>query len=494
MNRRGKNKNVKVVNKSLVFGGVNPDGAKGKWATIKKAVRDTGASVWTMQETKCSIEGKLKLDGFVTYELLRSHGGGGGLALSARTELNPAFVQDGGDKVEALTVDIHMKQMTISCTTAYGPQESDKLEKKNLFWEYLTETAVDAKDEGKGFILQGDLNAWLGSKIIPGDKRIQNKNGKMFEDFLSTNDLTVVNSLPICKGVNTRVVLRKNKLIESVLDFYVVCQRVLQSVVNMEIDVDRKYIVTNFNKVRKGGNITDSDHLTSNLTVNFKVIPQKPHKIVTYNFRDKEGQEAFKESTSNTEEFSKCFMNNNHVNLQATDWMKVLMTHIDKAFPKIRIISNNIKPSSASKLINIRNSLIIAKKEDSEEFKKITIEIADILAEESKSKAYRFRKFCDQGNTLNVTEMWKLKKKLWPKKKCALPVAKRNHQGKMVSSPHDLRSLLLKEYKERLRTRPCHPDMKVIKPFRNKLIKIKLKVARQNQTKPFKMQDLDKVL
>ena len=93
-----------------------------------------------------------------------------------------------------------------------------------------------------------------------------------------------MNSLPICKGVNTRVVLRKNKLIETVLDFYVVCQRVLQSVVKMEIDVDRKYIVTNFNKVRKGGKVTDSDHLTSTLTVNFIVIPQKPHKIVTYNF------------------------------------------------------------------------------------------------------------------------------------------------------------------------------------------------------------------
>ena len=98
LNRRGKRKYAKTVKNTLIFGGVNPDGARGKWPTIKKAIRDTGASVWTMQETKCNIEGKLKIDGFITYELLRSHGGGGGIALSARSELNPAFVSDGGIK------------------------------------------------------------------------------------------------------------------------------------------------------------------------------------------------------------------------------------------------------------------------------------------------------------------------------------------------------------------------------------------------------------
>ena len=101
----------------------------------------------------------------------------------------------------------------------------------------------------------------------------------MFEEFLITNDFTVVNSLSICKGVNTRIAIRKQKSIKSVLDFFVVCQRVLQSVVRMEIDDDRKYIATNFNKVKKGGKATDSDHLTTTLTVNFNVVPQKPNKV-----------------------------------------------------------------------------------------------------------------------------------------------------------------------------------------------------------------------
>ena len=59
-------------------------------------------------------------------------------------------------------------------------------------------------NEGKGFILQGDLNAWLGKKIIKNDPRDQNKNGKLMEDFVERNELTVVNSLSICKGLITR--------------------------------------------------------------------------------------------------------------------------------------------------------------------------------------------------------------------------------------------------------------------------------------------------
>ena len=48
--------------------------------------------------------------------------------------------------------------------------------------------------DGKGFILQGDLNSWLGNKIIPIDPRKQNENGKLMEAFLLRNHLAVVNS------------------------------------------------------------------------------------------------------------------------------------------------------------------------------------------------------------------------------------------------------------------------------------------------------------
>ena len=87
-------------------------------------------SILSLQETKFQVAGKHNLDGYVTYEHLRTEKtSGGGLLLAISKSLHPALVRDGGDQVEALTVDINVKKMKISCTTAYGPQERDKIDK-----------------------------------------------------------------------------------------------------------------------------------------------------------------------------------------------------------------------------------------------------------------------------------------------------------------------------------------------------------------------------
>ena len=43
----------------------------------------------------------------------------------------------------------------------------------------------------------------------------------------------------------------------------------------MKIDNDRKHILTNFSKEKKGGSVVDSDHMTTILKVNQNVIPEK---------------------------------------------------------------------------------------------------------------------------------------------------------------------------------------------------------------------------
>ena len=57
---------------------------------------------------------------------------------------------DGGDDVEAITVDIHLKDMTVSVISAYGPLENAGAHKKNAFWEHLSKQAHHAKSSGKG--------------------------------------------------------------------------------------------------------------------------------------------------------------------------------------------------------------------------------------------------------------------------------------------------------------------------------------------------------
>ena len=83
----------------------------------------------------------------------------------------------------------------------------------------------------------------------------------------------------------------------------------------------------------------------------------------------------------------------------------------------------------------------------------MNLRISEIEAEENRNKIMEhFKKFADDPE--NINQMWKTLKKLWPKCGPSLPTAKKNHQGKTVTGPGELKQLFAKEYKERLRTRP----------------------------------------
>ena len=178
--------------------------------------------------TPKNINKTLKLDNYIVYESVRQNrDGGGGLALGVIKELHPAWVRDGGD-VEALSVNISLKNLQIRCCVAYGCQESDATEKKEAFWKYLDEEVLLADQAGTGFVLHFDGNLWAGEDLVPGEPRPQNRNGKLLQEFLKINPhLTIVNSLPLCKGLITRSRLCDGKQELSVLYFFIVCSSVL---------------------------------------------------------------------------------------------------------------------------------------------------------------------------------------------------------------------------------------------------------------------------
>jgi hypothetical protein len=149
--RRGKRKSLKHFEKTLRFLGINANSLKPKLTTFKKVLSELKPSVFLIEETKYNETGKLKLDNYVVFEVVRENkGAGGGLALGCIKELNPAFVREGNGGVEALSVDIFLRTMKIRCCVAYGPQENDKIEKKEAFWRYLDEEVSAARDSGAG--------------------------------------------------------------------------------------------------------------------------------------------------------------------------------------------------------------------------------------------------------------------------------------------------------------------------------------------------------
>ena len=154
-----------------------------------------------------------------------------------------------------------------------------QLKKKEAFWNFLEEEALKASSSEAGFILQFDGNLWAGPNLVPGDPRAQNRNGKYFELFLKKQkQLTIVNSLPLCEGLITRVRNKNGKEEKSVLDFFVVCSRILPFISSMKIDEEKKFILTNYKPALIGGKATDSDHFTEIMDVNLEIVPEKPQR------------------------------------------------------------------------------------------------------------------------------------------------------------------------------------------------------------------------
>ena len=357
--RRGNRKRTKHINKSLRFLGVNAAGIFSKWTTFKKILYELEPAVFFIEETKCKVKGKLKLDNYCIYEQIRDIDPtkkgqvGGGLALGCKSVLQPMWVRDGGKDVEALSVNIFVVNMKIRCCVAYGCQETAPWERKQLFWNYLDEEVMLANQDGAGFVLQFDGNLWAGSGVIPGDPRPQNRNGKLFQLFLARNNLTVVNSLKLCKGIITRIRnLQNGKSELSTLDFFVVCSKILPHIKQMVIDEAKIYVLTNYSQVRKGGKSKDSDHLTEYMDLDFKIKPNKPKRVELFNFKNQNAQKYFKHITSETTQFTDCFEKDISLTEKLVKWKRVLNNHIKKAFPMIRLRNNKKIKTKASTFID----------------------------------------------------------------------------------------------------------------------------------------------
>ena len=65
----------------------------------------------------------------------------------------------------------------------------------------------------------------------------------------------------------------------------------------------------------------------------------------------------------------------------------------------------------------------------------------------------QFERFSDNPESINLQEVWKVLKKVCPKQVSTVPMAKKNHKGDLVTNCNELKKLLAKEYKQRLRNR-----------------------------------------
>ena len=503
-NRRAlrKNKNKKCI-KNLKLIGFNSAGLASKLTSFDHILSTLQPSVFFIQETKMRKQGKIRTkltENYQIFELIRTEKQGGGLAIGAVKDLEPIWIAEGDDEVEIIVIEIKVEDLKIRCICGYGPQENESLEKKLNFWARLSGEVQEAIKNEKAIIIQMDGNSWVGNEVIKNDPNKCNNNGKLFKEFLNDHPyLTVVNSLEICEGKITRKRITKYNTEEAILDFFLVCEKIAAFVEKLEIDEEKQYPLTRYTQKT----IKHSDHNTMILHLSINYWLKKPERIELFNFKNVEDQKVFYEKTENSTILSDCFRNKRPMERKCNDWFTALKTHFYDCFNKIRCKANFNSKNPIVKLMKERSYLIHKNKTADENIKdkidtnlkKIEEQIANLTAEENRKKVFEdFGKLSNTDGTTNINGIWSLKRKLFPKNSEPIPIAKRNPDGRLISSKNELLNLYLDTYKHRLRHRPIKSKFVYLKQLKQKLFTQRLEIAKTRKSEPWNLEQLKSVL
>ena len=131
----GKEKhNIQEKDKHFSVTGVNCNGLKGKWDSLKSnIVNHLESSIITLQETKQVKSGNWNIDNYKIFERTRDSKGGGLMTIVDST-LYPILTHVGNDENELLTVEVNVNGTKIRVVNGYGPQEDADENVVLSFW------------------------------------------------------------------------------------------------------------------------------------------------------------------------------------------------------------------------------------------------------------------------------------------------------------------------------------------------------------------------
>ena len=116
--------------------GVNSAGLFSKLNSLDSVLKEVQPTVFFIQESKFKQQGKIKTENarnYQIFELLRKESGGGGLAIGALHDVEPVWLSEGDDTVEVLVIQVRFGELVVRCVGAYGPQETDSIDRKQKF-------------------------------------------------------------------------------------------------------------------------------------------------------------------------------------------------------------------------------------------------------------------------------------------------------------------------------------------------------------------------
>jgi hypothetical protein len=295
------------------------------------------------------------------------------------------LIKQYDDEFELLVVEIEIAKHQIRIISGYGPQENWAEADRLLFFIGLEEEINKAEMEGKSVIIEMDANSKLGCDVIKADPHTQTANGKLLFNIIKRHNLVVLNGLEDkCVGAITRRRVTKDNIEESIIDFVITSHDLVNKVDSIVIDEDRKHVLVKVTKNKRGIKKLESDHnvILTKLKIGWSKTAQK-NRFETFNLKNMECQQIFKEATSNTDVLSDLFDNKKDLNSCTNKFLKRLDGFIHECFMKIRI--SDKKNTEIDQLFQKRR-ILRSKDDDSskDELQKVEEELASRCAEDNR--------------------------------------------------------------------------------------------------------------
>ena len=195
-----------------------------------------------------------------------------------------------------------------------------------------------------------------------------------------------------------------------------------------------------------------SDHNSLITELNINIPRTKPDRRVVFRFKEEEDFKKYYKMTSDNAKFTNILdsLAEDNFDAKINQWNKVFKRTLHSCFRKVRINKND-KLLRSNSLYKKRQKAI--HEENEEEVERTEEKMAEYEAMKNMEELMFNINELKRSNG-NQASIWKLKKKMFPKNKSSLPVAKRNRAGKIITNVEELKEVYLQHYKHRMRNRP----------------------------------------
>ena len=457
----------------------------GKKESLENLIISSRPGVILLQETKLYKMGSFKSPGYCIFESLRENKGGGGLMTLVHENLNPVYLpilnaSDNKITKNILTVEASIGIYRVRIMNIYGIQESCSLIERIEFFTLLESEIEKNMLSGLMLIIEMDGNAKFGSDIISGDPHVMSPNGDLLYNIITKKGLILINSSDKCSGVITRIRNTTVRSEKSAIDFFISCPAFFQYVSKMNIDEERKLVMTRYGKKNGQSIVVPSDHNTLILEVNCSWSYQrKIDRKEYFNFQNLECQQKFKKFTNNTNILTNSFLNRDIMSGSKL-WLKIFKYCIQENFKKIRQA-----PQSLNKIQNIIQNQKRGQATEND--------ICEAIFEENRNKILRQIDELDDGKSkLSNLKFWKLRSQICPKIQKSVPVAKFDENGQLLTNIEELKKLEMRFYQNRLRNRDILPEYESLRIFKEYLFEIRFKLSKMRISSNWQIEDITK--